>query len=76
MRDLSSGEVVALRTIGDGRPVRYRYTPRGSSRTVLPSHVAILEARGLVDHHPRTDTYSITDTGRELLDRLDQGAAR
>ena len=76
MRPLSAGEIAALRLVDSGRPIRHRYTPRGSSWTVLPSQTAILEARDLVTYSPRTETYTITDDGRALLDRLTQGAKR
>ncbi len=76
MRDLSPSEVAALRQIAQDRPIRYRYSPRGATGTVLPSQVAILEARGLVDYRPRTERHTITQDGRDLLARLDQGATR
>ena len=73
MRPLSPAELTALRAIGSGRPVRFRYTPRGSAATVLPSQAAILEARGLVRYEPITDRYLMTDRGRELLAATPKG---
>lgn len=76
MRDPSAAEISALRAVASGRPLRWRYTPRGPTGTVLPSQVAFLEARGLVVYSPGAETHRITQDGRDLLDRLDQGATR
>lgn len=75
MRDLSAAEVAALRAIADRPKISFRYKPRGPEGTILPSHAAILDVRGLIDWRD-ADRPKITRAGRELLDRLDRGEHR